>query len=76
MRVSNWGNSLAIRLPASVVENLGLSEGDEIEIKIEGPRRVRVGHDSRRLEALERFEALNWSLPDGFTFSREEANDG
>jgi antitoxin component of MazEF toxin-antitoxin module len=32
------GNSLAIRLPASVVEQLGLHEGDEIEIEIAGPR--------------------------------------
>ena len=31
MRVAKWGNSLAVRLPASVVEALGLQEGDEIE---------------------------------------------
>lgn len=29
MRVSKWGNSLAVRLPATVVETLGLKEGDE-----------------------------------------------
>lgn len=28
MEVSKWGNSLAIRLPASVVEALGLKERD------------------------------------------------
>ena len=32
MRVSTWGNSLAIRLPASVVEALRLKEGDEVEV--------------------------------------------
>jgi len=32
MRVSKWGNSLAIRLPASVVEALRLKEGDEVEV--------------------------------------------
>ena len=31
MQVSRWGNSLAIRLPASVVEALDLKEGDSIE---------------------------------------------
>lgn len=31
-RVSKWGNSLAIRLPASVVEALQLREGDDIEV--------------------------------------------
>jgi antitoxin MazE len=29
MQVAKWGNSLAIRLPAIVVEALGLQEGDE-----------------------------------------------
>ena len=32
MQVARWGNSLAIRLPASVVEALGLKEGDDIEV--------------------------------------------
>jgi antitoxin component of MazEF toxin-antitoxin module len=38
MQVSKWGNSLAIRLPASVVEVLGLKEGDDIEIHVAGAR--------------------------------------
>jgi antitoxin MazE len=32
MQVSKWGNSLAVRLPAVVVDTLGLKEGDNIEI--------------------------------------------
>ena len=31
MQVTRWGNSLAIRLPAAVVEALSLKEGDDIE---------------------------------------------
>ena len=34
MRVSKWGNSLAIRLPTLVVEALELKEGDDIEIHV------------------------------------------
>ena len=34
VRVTKWGNSLAIRLPAVVVEALGLKEGEEIEIQV------------------------------------------
>ena len=34
MRVSKWGNSLADRLPAAVVEALSLREGDDIEIAV------------------------------------------
>jgi antitoxin MazE len=32
MRVEELGNSLPVRLPASVVDALELKEGDEIEI--------------------------------------------
>ena len=41
MRVSKWGNSLAVRLPASVAEALALKEGDDIDIVIAGARRFR-----------------------------------
>ncbi|TIX53549.1 MAG: AbrB/MazE/SpoVT family DNA-binding domain-containing protein, partial [Mesorhizobium sp.] len=34
MQVAKWGNSLAVRLPAVVVEALELKEGDEIEIHV------------------------------------------
>jgi len=33
MQVGKWGNSLAVRLPAAVVEALDLKEGDQIEIR-------------------------------------------
>jgi antitoxin MazE len=75
MQVGKWGNSLAVRLPASVVEMLGLKEGDEIEIEIAGKRTFRVSRDRRRERALERLKELQWSLPPGFKFSRDEANE-
>ena len=39
MQVAKWGNSLAVRLPAAVVEALELEEGDQIEILVAGLRR-------------------------------------
>lgn len=36
MQVSKWGSSLAIRLPAAVVEAMQLEEGDDIEIHVAG----------------------------------------
>ena len=75
MQVSKWGNSLAIRLPAMVVEALSLKEGDEIEISVAGDRRFEVSRDPAREQALERLRALAWKLPPGFRFDREEANE-
>ena len=38
MQVAKWGNSLAVRIPAAVVEVLELKEGDEIEIHVADAR--------------------------------------
>ena len=63
-----------MRLPAAVVEALGLREGDEIEIEIAGTRAFEV-RDRSRDDAIERLKAMNWCLPPGFRFSRDEANE-
>jgi antitoxin MazE len=72
MQVSKWGNSLAIRLPAAVVEALELKEGDQIEVRVAGAKEFEVARDKRREEALERLKKLQWPLPAGFKFNREE----
>ena len=74
MQVSKWGNSLAIRLPAVIVEALKLKEGDEIEIRIAREREFEVRRDQSRNKALERLRKLRRPLPPGFVFDREEAN--
>lgn len=74
MRVAKWGNSLAVRLPAAVVETLNLKEGSEIVIHIAGTRAFEVSVDRSRHQALERLRKLRGQLPAGFTFDREDAN--
>lgn len=75
MQVSKWGNSLAVRLPASVVEALALKEGDQIEIRIAGTRDFVVSRDRSAADALKRLRRLRRPLPPGFKFNRVEAND-
>jgi antitoxin MazE len=74
MRVAKWGNSLAVRIPSSVVEALDLKEGDEIEIGVASERRFDLARDERRERALERIRATKWTLPEGWKFDRDEAN--
>jgi antitoxin MazE len=74
MQVSKWGNSLAVRLPATVVEALDLKEGDEIEIRIAGKRDFKIARDRSREKALETIRRLARPFPPGFRFDREEAN--
>lgn len=75
MQVARWGNSLAVRLPAAVVEALELKEGDQIEIVVAGDRAFAVGRDRRARSAIERLRRLRRVLPAGFTFDRESANE-
>jgi antitoxin MazE len=75
MQVSKWGNSLAIRLPAAVVETLELKEGDQIEIRIAGNRQFEVSRDRRREDAMDRLRRLRRPLPAGSTFDRNSANE-
>ncbi|KAG0163887.1 hypothetical protein DFQ28_011027 [Apophysomyces sp. BC1034] len=42
MQVAKWGNSLAVRLPASLVEVLKIREGDDIEIVVDGPHTFAI----------------------------------
>jgi antitoxin MazE len=74
MQVAKWGNSLAVRLPAAVVDALDLKEGDQIEIRIVGARTFEVQRDPTRENALARLRKLRRPLPPGFVFDRDEAN--
>lgn len=74
MRVAKWGNSLAIRLPAAVVEALELAEGDEIEIRIAGKRSFDIARDGTRQRALKRIRASGKQLPPDWKFDRDDAN--
>lgn len=75
MQVSKWGNSLAIRLPAAVVEALALKEGDEIEIQIAGKRAFEVEKRPGARELLARLRKYRGRLPVDFKFDRLEANE-
>ena len=74
MKVSRWGNSLAVRLPSVVVAALDLKEGDEIEISIGGKRDFKVARDRSKERAIEQLRQMKWSFPPDFKFNRAEIN--
>jgi antitoxin MazE len=75
MQVSKWGNSLAIRLPVSVVEALSLREGDDIEVIIAADRVFEIRKKPDTEEFLERLRKYRGKLPADFKFDREQANE-
>ena len=78
MRVARWGNSLALRLPVKVVEQLGLAEGDEVSLRAVGPGELEVSRADERLWAIERMREIrrhSRPLPPDYKFDRDEANE-
>lgn len=82
MQVSKWGNSLAVRLPASLVKELGLKEGDRIELRASSARQLEVSPDAeqlraqeRRQMAIERLRGLRIATNEDFHFDRAEIYD-
>jgi antitoxin component of MazEF toxin-antitoxin module len=62
MQVAKWGNSLAVRLPKKLVDELGLKPGDEISLVSAGKgalararwRLNRIGAGRRPLRVSQR----------------------
>ena len=75
MQISKWGNSLAVRLPAAIVEALHLKEGDDIEIHVVGRRAFGVKKAPGARELLARLRKYRGRLPADFKFDRMEANE-
>ena len=74
MRVSRWGNSLGVRLPRALVDELGLQPGDELDVVAATSRRLEVVKDVRRAQAIDRMRARGLRFPEGYAFDRHEAN--
>lgn len=78
MKVSKWGNSLAIRLPVDLVKKLGVKEGDELytipgmseepAVKIA----KKITREERLLRLAEFRKTVKW--PEDYKFDRDEAN--
>ena len=75
MRIAKWGNSLAVRLPRSVVEALKLKEGDSVEIHVAGRRSFEIGKAAAPKDLLKRLRKFRGRLPAGFRFDRLDANE-
>jgi antitoxin MazE len=75
MQVAKWGNSLAIRIPRSVVAALRLKAGDRIEVHVVGRRNLEIERSPTPRELLRALRKFRGRLPQGFRFDRLEANE-
>jgi antitoxin MazE len=61
LQIAKWGNSLALRIPAEVVRQLGLREGATVEaqLTVDGTLSIRPAQWNRKAFALELTEACS-----------------
>ena len=79
MQVAKWGNSLAVRLPVSLVQELGIADGDELMLQ-PAPRQAdqpAIDSVTRLPGKLERLQSVRhlrapWGAHNAF--DRDEAN--
>ena len=62
MQVAKWGNSLAVRLPADLVRELGLREGDKIDL-VKGDGTILVRRQPGADEVLQGLRRFRGKLP-------------
>jgi antitoxin MazE len=72
VNVSKWGNNLAVRLPRAVVERLRLKPRESLDLLDDSTGAAARAQQRRR--ALDELAALDWALPAGYKFDRDEAN--
>ena len=81
MQVAKWGNSLGVRLPVALVQELGISEGDELEVRPVRRKQadvtpiVEVARELSKQELIAEIgRKYGGRWPEGWKFDREEAN--
>lgn len=72
-KISQWGNSLGIRLPQALIQEIGLSEGDLLSISLENNRiilsptrpKYTLSELLQNIKPEQQHEEIEWELPVG-----------
>jgi antitoxin MazE len=75
IHVSKWGNSLAVRLPKKLVDEMNLKPGDELAVVKFKAGEIAVEKIDKRERFLKAMEQFRWPVPEGYKFDRDEANE-
>jgi antitoxin MazE len=73
VRVTRWGNSLAVRIPKALAEQTRIEDGSEVELSVaDGALTIRPKARSYSLEELlaqvtpeNRHDEIDWGEPQG-----------
>ena len=73
MQVAKWGNSLALRLPKALVDELGLKEGDEVAMRKAADGALEIAKAPTADEWLAQIRAMGPLVPAGTKHKRSDA---
>lgn len=74
MQVSKWGNSLAVRLPKKLVQDLGIAEGDDVDLKAADAQTIVISKSDDKSDFIIKLRVLQKPKPAGFVWNRDDAN--
>jgi antitoxin MazE len=74
VQVSKWGNSLAVRLPKKLVEDLGIAEGDDVDITSADSQTIVISKSDGKRDFILKLRLLQKPKPAGFVWNRDDAN--
>lgn len=75
MRVSKWGNSLAVRLPKTLVDELELIPGDTLDVfSADSDRIVLARSKIAKQKAAQRMRKRAFRIPSNYAFDRDDVN--
>jgi antitoxin MazE len=77
MHIAKWGNSLAVKLPVTLVKELGLKVGDELKLRQAVRQKGKVSEllvekVQSKLEVLKGVRVLRTAMPKNFVFDRDD----
>ncbi|MGJ5139651.1 AbrB/MazE/SpoVT family DNA-binding domain-containing protein [Bradyrhizobium oligotrophicum] len=75
MQVIKVDDSLAVLLPKTLVDELGIKEGDDVNVLSIAKDAVAVQKAATRAEFLKQIDQFRFPLPEGYKFDRDEANE-
>ena len=58
VKIAKWGNSLGIRIPKSLIQEIGLKEEDELVISTEGNKLIITPKNQKKYTLSELLEGM------------------
>jgi antitoxin MazE len=74
MQVFKCDDSLAVRLPETLIKEMGIAAGDEVNLTSADSRTIAISKADQEADFVRKLRALQKPTPEGFVWNRDDAN--